>query len=203
MYPETLSTGHRVIWSLPEQLRTTNLVLVLHDAGSTPETVAEHYFNLLPPGATGLAVQAGFPATFGHNWFTTTDPAQLNFPEIMSAAHRVFDAIDDDEYGNHPYTSIQAIGVGQGAALATTMLRVRPETLNGVIGVNGYVLEDPMLGALDNPETNTGLRVLWVKLGARELPNAKFSAQWLTTHTRLLEAETTTSITPFLTQNVN
>ena len=204
MYSETLTTGHRAIWSAPEHRRTTQLVLILHDAGSTPETVAEYYFDYLPEGTTGLALQAGFDATFGHNWFTISDYRHPSFPEVLSAAHRVFDALDDDEYGNTSYTSIQVIGVGQGAALATTMLRIRPEAMNAVIGINGYVIDNPMLEALDKPaEQLEPRRVLWITIGETEHPSAKFAHHWLTTHTRVIEAETTSGITPFLTQNVS
>ena len=205
MYAETLATGHRAIWSLPEHLHTANLVLILHDAGSTPETVAEHYFSHLPPGTTGLALQAGFNAAFGHQWFTSQDHQYQNFPEILSAAHRVFDAIDDDEYGTTSYDSIQVLGIGQGAALATTLLRVRPEALNGVVGLNGYVIDNPMLAALDGPGENTqSKRVLWITFGEElDHPSAEFATQWLTAHTRLVEAKTTSAITPFLSQNVS
>ncbi len=205
MYPETLATGHRAIWSAPEHLRTTNLVLIFHDAGSTPETVAEHYFGYLPDGATGLALQADFDATFGHNWFTSQDHHNENFPEVLSAAHRVFDVIDDDEYGTTSYTSIQAIGIGQGAALATTMLRVRPEAFSGIVGLNGYVIDNPMLAALDTPGENTdSKRVLWITMGEQSsYSSAEFAKEWLTTNTRVIEAETISAITPFLTQNVS
>lgn len=204
MYPETLATGHRAIWSQPQHQRTTNLVLVFHDAGSTPETVAEHYFDHLPENFTGLALQAGFDATFGHNWFTSPEHQNANFPEVMSAAHRIFDAIDDDEYGNTSYTNIQAIGVGQGAAIATTLLRIRPEAISGVIGLNGYIIDNPMLAALDAPENDVEpTRVLWISLGEEPHPAAEFTQTWLTTHTRVTEAKTTSAITPFLTQNVS
>lgn len=205
MYAETLATGHRAIWSLPQHLRTTKLVLIFHDAGSTPETVAEHYFSHLPTGITGLALQAGFNAAFGHNWFTSQDHQNSNFPEVLSAAHRVFDAIDDDEYGTTAYTSIQAIGIGQGAALATTLLRVRPEAFSGVVGLNGYVIDNPMLAALDTPEHDAqSKRVLWITFGEEpDHPSAEFSKNWLTTHTQFVEAKTTSAITPFLIQNVS
>lgn len=205
MYAETLATGHRAIWSLPEHLRTTNLVLIFHDAGSTPETVAEHYFDQLPPGTTGLALQAGFNAAFGFNWFTSQDHDNPNFPEVLSAAHRVFDAIDDDEYGTTSYTSIQALGVGQGAAMATTLLRVRPEAINGVVGLNGYIIDNPLLAALDTPENDVpSQRVLWITIGdTPDHPSAEFTKNWLTTHTQFVEAKTTSAITPFLSQNVS
>ncbi|MGO1537311.1 MAG: hypothetical protein ACTHWM_10455 [Yaniella sp.] len=206
MYPETLTTGHRVIWSLPEHLRTDNLVLVFHDAGSTVETVAEHYFAYLPEATTGLAIQAGFDATFGHSWFTTNDYQHPNFPEVISTAHRVFDAIDEDEYGTSNYASIQLLGIGQGAAVATTVLRVRPEAINSVVGLNGYVIENAMLAALDNgsSETTTDIApVLWITTENVEDESTIYTHDWLTAHTRLTEAETTSAITPFLTQNVS
>lgn len=201
MFPETLTTGHRGIWSHPEQQRTKQLVLMLHDGGSTPETVAERYFHHLPQGATGLALQAGFQATLGHNWFTTQDHQHPSFPEVISAAHRVFDALDDDEYGTTSYTNVQVLGVGQGAALATTMLRVRPEALNAVIGIDGYVIDNPMLAALDQSVASQPRRILWVSTDTDQHSAAEFSHHWLTTHADVTEAETTSAITPFLTQN--
>ena len=206
MYPETLTTGHRVIWSLPEHLRTDHLVLVFHDAGSTVETVEEHYFRYLPEATTGLAIQAGFDATFGNSWFTTYDHQHANFPEVISAAHRVFDAIDEDEYGTSNYASIQLLGVGQGAALATTLLRVRPEAINSLVGLDGYVIDNAMLGAFDDGDAETSTTatpVLWISTENTNDPSAEFAHDWLTAHTRLTEAETNSGITPFLTQNVS
>lgn len=197
MHPEILPTGHRGIWSQPAHLRTDRLVLVFHDAGSTPETVAEHYFKYLPADATGLALQAGFSAAFGHNWFTTADHAHPSFPEILSVAHRILDAIDDDEFGSTSYRRVHAIGVGQGAAVATTLLRVRPEAIDGVVGLNGYVLDNPMIAALDVPDP--AKPVLWISIGDAEHPSAEFSRNWLTTHTALTQAKTTSAIKPFLT----
>jgi hypothetical protein len=204
MYPETLATDHRVIWSQPEHSRTTNLVLVFHDANSTAETAAEHYFASLPDTTTGLAIEAGFDDTFGHRWFQTDHYANPNFPEVLSAAHRVFDAIDEDEFGTSRYTSIQLLGIGQGAAIATTMLRVRPEAINSVVAINGYVLDNPMLAALDTTEAalkNTP--VLWIGAEDQHDPSVEFTREWLTTHTRVVEAENSSAIAPFLTQNVS
>lgn len=204
MYPETLTTGHRVIWSLPEHLRTANLVMILHDADSTVETAAEHYFSQLPEATTGLALQAGFDTTFGHSWFTTTNHQHPSFPEVISTAHRVFDAIDEDEYGTSNYHSLQLLGVGQGAAVATTMLRVRPEAINSVIGIHGYVVDNAILAALDNAESSAETTpVLWVVAEKVDPPAAAFARDWLTAHTRVIEADNTSAITPFLTQNVS
>ena len=201
MYPAMLDTGHRAIWSHPEHLRTTQLMLFFHDAGSTPDTVAEHYFSFLPPGTTGLALQAGFDATFGHSWFTTQDHQHPSFPEVLSAAHRVFDALDDDEYGTTSYSSIQALGVGQGAALATTMMRVRPEAFSAVVGINGYVVDNPMLAALDQPaEREDATPVLWVNESESDSAATTFSREWLAAHTRFTEAETTSAILAFLAE---
>lgn len=204
MYPETLDTDHRVIWSRPEHLRTNSLVLVFHDANSTAETAAEQAFDFLPEATTGLAIQAGFDATFGHSWFTTDHYANPNFPEVLSAAHRVFDAIDDDEFGTSRYTSIQLLGLGQGAAIATTLLRVRPEAINSVAGINGYVIDNPMLAALDTTDASLqNTPVLWVGSEDQHDPSAEFTRDWLTAHTRVIEAENNSAIAPFLTQNVS
>lgn len=204
MYPETLDTGHRVIWSKPETSRTTNLVLVLHDANSTPDTAAEHYFDLLPETTTGLAIQAGFEDTFGHRWFSSNQYTNPNFPEVLSAAHRVFDAIDEDEYGTSNYASIQLVGIGQGAAMATTLLRIRPEALTSLVVINGYVIDNPMLAAFDTPDETSGTPpVLWLGSNDHDAAATQFTRNWLTTRTRVTDAEDTSAITPFLTQNVS
>ena len=199
MYPALLGTGHRAIWSHPEHLRTDQLVLLLHEADSTPETVAEQYFTYLPAHTTGLALQAGFEATSGHSWFTTQDHQHPSFPEVMSAAHRVFDALDDDEYGNTSYSSVQVIGVGQGAAMATTMMRIRPEALTSVVGVNGYVVDNPLLAALDQPTgRDDAVRILWFNERQSDSASAQFSRDWLKAHTRLTETANTSDILAFL-----
>lgn len=203
MYPEMLATGHHAIWSAPAGQRTTDLVLVLHDAGSTPQAAADQLFAHLPDGTTGLAL-AGHDGT----WFSTPDHVNPNFPEILAAAHRVLDALDDDEFGTTSYTRIQVAGIGQGAALATTLLRVRPEAISGVVGINGYVIDNPMLTALDGPGDSTSnpaepVRVLWIHDGPTDHPGAEFSRDWLTTHTAVTKAKTPSAITPFLTQNVS
>ena len=144
MYPETLATGHRAIWSLPQQQRTTKLVLIFHDAGSTPETVAEHYFCHLPTETTGLALQAGFNAAFGHNWFTSQDHQNPNFPELLSAATEslmLLTTTNTPLLHQHP-----GHRHWPGAALATTLLKYAP-VFSGVIGLNGYVIDNPMLAA--------------------------------------------------------
>ena len=204
MYPETLHTGHHVIWSQAPNQRTTSLVLVLHDASSQPQRAAETFFSLLPETTTGLAIQGGLPDANGHSWLSTNDHQTSGFPEIIAAAHRIFDAIDQDEFGTHNYTSVQVIGIGQGAAMATTMLRVRPEAITSVVGVNGYVLDNPMLAALDtSTDADPSTPVLWVTTDDQSHPGAEFSANWLTRHTQVINAETTSEITPFLRQKVS
>ena len=202
MYPETLHTGHHVIWSQSPNQRTTSLVVVLHDAGSQPQRAAETFFNMLPETTTGLAIQGGLTAANGHSWLSTNDYDNPNFPEIIAAAHRIFDAIDQDEFGTHDYTSIQIIGIGQGAAMATTMLRIRPDAITSIVGVDGYVLDNPILAALDtSKDTKPSTPVLWVT--TEDHPGAEFSANWLTMHTQVIDAETTSEITPFLRQKVS
>lgn len=202
MYPQTLHTGHHVIWSQSPNQRTTSLVVVLHDAGSQPQRAAETFFSMLPETTTGLAIQGGLTAANGHSWLSTNDYDNPNFPEIIAAAHRIFDAIDQDEFGTHDYTSIQIIGIGQGAAMATTMLRIRPDAITSIVGVDGYVLDNPMLAALDtSKDTKPSTPVLWVT--TEDHPGAEFSANWLTMHTQVIDAETTSEITPFLRQKVS
>ena len=61
-----------------------------------------------------------------------------------------------------------------------------------------------MLAALDeSADTNQVKDILWIGTGETDQQSADFSHHWLTTHTRVTEAETTSAITPFLLQNVS
>src|SRR5699024_1618152 len=122
MYPETLHTGHHVIWSQSPNQRTTSLVVVLHDAGSQPQRAAETFFNMLPETTTKLESQGCLTAANGHSWLSTNDYHDPNVAEITAAAHRVVDASDLDDFDNPYYNSIQSSGIGIGAGMATTML---------------------------------------------------------------------------------
>src|SRR5699024_12057220 len=89
---------------------------------------------------------------------------------------------------------------------STTLLRVRPEAINGIVGIGGYVIDNAMLATLDNGGAEIAAETtpaLWLTTSESHDPSAEFSRAWLTAHTRFIEAETTSAITPFLTQNVS
>src|SRR5699024_12128171 len=116
--------------------------------------------------------------------------------------HFIVEALHEEQFGTHDYTSIRIIGVGQGAAMATTMMRIRTDAITRIVGVDGYVLDNPMLAALDtSKDTKPSTPVLWVT--TEDHPGAEFSANWLTMHTQVIDAETTSEITPFLRQKVS
>src|SRR5699024_4387167 len=147
-------------------------------------------------------IHDGLTAANGQSWLSTNDYDNPNFPEIIAAAHRIFDAIDQDEFDTHDYTSIQNTGIGHGSATANTMLRSRPDAITSIVSDDGYVLDSPMLAALDtSKDTKPSTPVLWVT--TEDHPGAEFSANWLTMHTQVIDAETTSEITPFLRQKVS
>src|SRR5699024_12243978 len=100
------------------------------------------------------------------------------------------------------YISIHIIGICQVPASATPILRIRPDAITSIVGVDGYVLDNPMLAALDtSKDTKPSTPVLWVT--TEDHPGAEFSANWLTMHTQVIDAETTSDITPPLRPKVS
>ena len=142
---ETISSGHSVVWSRPPAERAgTDLVLVFHGYGSNEVRAARRHFPMLPERCTGLAVRGGFeidetasegPGDPGaHGWFLLDLLLQSDFAQVLAAAHRVFDVLSAEEVVAAGFRTVSVLGFSQGMAMATTVLRLRPEAFTcGVV----------------------------------------------------------------------
>ncbi|MCK6091081.1 alpha/beta hydrolase [Micrococcus endophyticus] len=166
---ETLRSGHPVVWSRPAAERPgTDLVLVLHGYGSNEVRAANRFFPMLPERCTGLAVRGGFEidaaATEGpgdpgaHGWFLLDLMLQSDFAQVVAAAHRVFDVLASEEVAQARFRTVSVLGFSQGMAMATTLIRLRPEAFACGVGLSGFVVDNELLAVLDSPPEGPGPR---------------------------------------------
>lgn len=166
---ETISTGNDVVWSRPAAERAgTDLVIVLHGYGSNERRAARTFFPMLPERCTGLAVRGGFEidadAAEGeddpgaHGWFLLDLLLQSDFAQVLAAAHRVFDVLGSAEVAQAGFRTVSVLGFSQGMAMATTVIRLRPEAFTCGVGLSGFAVHNELLAMLDSPAEGPGPR---------------------------------------------
>ena len=207
-----LDSGHHVIWNRPAGERDgTDLVVVIHGYGSNELRAAQGYFSMLPEGVTGLAVRGGFeidssaaPVTDGPvgdgsgpggpdpgawGWFLLDYFLTNDFAEVIAAAHRIYDLLEAEEVTGHRFRSVSVLGHSQGMAMASTVMRLRPEAFTCVVGLSGFVLSNQLLETLDSPAEGPGPRPFFWGRDPQDLvihPDAvAYTANWLDRHTLL------------------
>jgi len=131
-----------VVWSKPESERAgTPLLVMLHGYG-TDETRMAELFPGLPPAFTCAALRG--PKVIGddYGWFLLDYFLTHDFADVITATNSVFSWIDTVR-GQH--SSVSLLGYSQGMAMASTLLRLRPEAFKAVVGLSGFVLDNELL----------------------------------------------------------
>jgi phospholipase/carboxylesterase len=131
-----------VVWSKPEPERAgTPLLVMLHGYG-TDETRMADLFASLPPEFTCAALRG--PKVIGddYGWFLLDYFLTHDFADVISATNSVFSWIDAVKAR---YSSVSLLGFSQGMAMASTLLRLRPEAFRAVVGLSGFVLDNELL----------------------------------------------------------
>ena len=131
-----------VVWSRPEHERAgTPLLVMLHGYG-TDETRMAELFASLPPDFTCAALRG--PKVIGddYGWFLLDYFLTHDFADVITATNSVFSWIDSVKAR---HSSVSLLGYSQGMAMASTLLRLRPEAFRAVVGLSGFVLENELL----------------------------------------------------------
>lgn len=172
---------------------------MFHGYGSNERRAAAAMFACLPPGCTGLAVRGGFeidasatdgagdPGAWG--WFLLDPFLTADFAQVMAAAHRVLDLPQDEAVAQYGFRTVSVLGFSQGMAMATTLIRLRPEAFACGVGLGGFVLDDALLATLDSPPEGPGPRpFFWGRDVADPVIHTGAVAvtrDWAEAHTRL------------------
>lgn len=172
-----------VIWSKPEAERGgTPLLVMLHGYG-TDETRMARHASVLPAEFTCASLRAPRRMDGGYGWFLLDYFHTNDFAEVVAAASGVLAWIDTVKA---QHTSVSLLGFSQGMAMASTLLRLRPEAFAAVVGLSGFVLENDLLAALEPLERRVPF--FWGRDTADFVINADavaFTRSWLRENTEL------------------
>ena len=172
-----------VVWSKPEPERAgTPLLVMLHGYG-TDETRMAELFPGLPPAFTCAALRG--PKVIGddYGWFLLDYFLTHDFADVITATNSVFSWIDTVR-GQH--SSVSLLGYSQGMAMASTLLRLRPEAFRAVVGLSGFVLDNELLAMSESFETRPPF--FWGRDKADPVINEDATAhteEWLERNTQL------------------
>ncbi|MDR2254452.1 MAG: phospholipase [Arthrobacter sp.] len=161
----------------------TDLVLMLHGYGSDTSAVTP-LFEVLPPNATGVAVRGPFEMDDEqYGWFLLDWGLRPDLSRVIEAAASVL-ALQDRLAAT--FRSVSVLGHSQGMAMATTLLRLRPQAYRCAVGLSGFVVDQPLLD-LGN-EQAPRVPFFWGRDPDEFVINPEAqarAAEWLKEHTAL------------------
>ena len=172
-----------VVWSRPERERAgTPLLVMLHGYG-TDETRMAELFPSLPPEFTCAALRG--PKVIGddYGWFLLDYFLTHDFADVITATNSVFAWIDSVKA---KHSSVSLLGYSQGMAMASTLLRLRPEAFRAVVGLSGFVLDNELLAMSESFTARPPF--FWGRDKADPVINDDATAhteEWLNRHTQL------------------
>lgn len=142
----------QVRWSHDAARPDTDLVVFLHGFGADEN-------DLFPLGQyfddrfTIASVQAPkqLPAHFGgYCWYPISTELNANSADVRTAITQLDEWVQSVA---DTYRSVTLLGFSQGMAMATSLMRMRPGAYAAVIGLSGFVIQDPVLQDLFDDET--------------------------------------------------
>ncbi|WP_422935044.1 alpha/beta hydrolase [Sinomonas sp. P47F7] len=172
-----------VVWSRPAAERAgTPLLVLLHGYGSSPENILAATRGL-PPEFTLAAPRGPLDVGGDRGWFLLDYFLANDFAEVMATTTAV-QAWANTVRGSH--SSVSLVGFSQGMALASTLLRLKPEAYAATVGLSGFVLESEILSLTESlPERPP---FFWGRDAEDPVINpdaVAYSAEWLDEHVQL------------------
>jgi phospholipase/carboxylesterase len=172
-----------VLWSKPEHERAgTPLLVMLHGYG-TDESRMSKLFGSLPAEFSCAALRG--PKDFGgyYGWFVLDYFLTHDFADVVTATNTVLAWIESVKAR---HSSVSLLGFSQGMAMASTLLRLRPEQFRAVVGLSGFVLDNELLAMSESFDARPPF--FWGRDKADVVINdaaTEHTADWLHRHTQL------------------
>ena len=174
-----------VAWSKPETQRYgTPLLLMLHGYG-TDETRMSTHFGALPAAFTCAALRGPKDISGDYGWFLLDYFLNNDFSDVIDAASGVSAWLAGEQM-RFNFSSVSLLGYSQGMAMATTLLRLRPEAYTAVVGLSGFVLDNALLAA--GEPLPARIPFYWARDRADLMINpeaVRFTEDWLRQNTAL------------------
>ncbi len=127
-----------VLWSRPEEDRAGRpLLVLLHGYGANEQDLLS-LADMLPEEFVVASLRAPLVSGPGFTWFPLTASIEYSLDAVKHAAAYAQDWIDSVR-ADHP--SVTLLGFSMGMALATTLLRQRPDGYAAVVGLSGFVVD--------------------------------------------------------------
>lgn len=126
-----------VIWNNEPADRTdTPLVVMFHGYGSHEEDLLAMIPALLPT-ATYASLRAPQQAGMGYQWFPLSGDLSFSSDAVIAAVEPVSAWLQDQ--AQH-HSKVFLLGFSQGMAVATSVARHIPETVDAVVGLSGFAV---------------------------------------------------------------
>ncbi|MET4093636.1 phospholipase [Arthrobacter sp. UYCu712] len=172
-----------VVWSKPEHERAGTPLLVMMHGYGTDESRMAKLFDGLPPDFTCVALRG--PKVIGdhHGWFLLDYFLTHDFADVISSTNAVFAWIESVKAR---HASVSLLGFSQGMAMASTLLRLRPEQFRAVVGLSGFVLDNELLAMSESFDVRPPF--FWGRDKDDLVINdaaTEHTAEWLQEHTQL------------------
>lgn len=177
-----------VEWSNSEAERKgTPLLVMLHGYGSSEKRMSA-LFDAMPNGFTCAAPRAPKDISGDYGWFLLDYFLNNDFADVIAAATGVLAWVDQVKE-KYSFSSVSLMGFSQGMAMATTLLRLRPDAFSAVVGLSGFVIHNELLAASEPLAAQRPF--LWAHDPADLVINpdaTEFTAEWLAQNTELSQA---------------
>ncbi|MBD7996001.1 phospholipase [Arthrobacter sp. Sa2CUA1] len=175
-----------VLFSKPEAERAGTPLLVLFHGYLANEEDLMGLAEYLPGEFTIASVRAPMALGPGYTWFPLMNEPDFSVDRVVSAVQDVSDWLDSIR---DQHTSVSLLGFSMGMAVASTLLRHRPEEFAAVVGLSGFVV--PAEGnAFFHDEELAELKVpfFWGRDQADPVidePRVEYTHGWLNGYTKL------------------
>ena len=130
-------TPHVVIAHARQEIEESPLLVLLHGFGADEADllpVATH----LPPQFEIASIRVPFEQGPGRAWFPLQQEAAFDFATVEAVVDRLADWLQ--ERREH-HDKIVLLGFSQGMAVATSLLRRRPELVDAIVGCSGFAFD--------------------------------------------------------------
>lgn len=175
-----------VLFSKPEEERAGTPLLVLFHGYLANEEDLMGLAGHLPEEFTIASVRAPQALGPGYSWFPLMHEPDYSVDRVVSAVQDVSDWLDGMR---EQHSSVSLLGFSMGMAVASTLLRHRPEEFAAVVGLSGFVVPAEGNGFFHDEEL-AALKVpfFWGRDQADPVIDAErieYTHAWLNGHTKL------------------
>ncbi|WP_309080333.1 alpha/beta fold hydrolase [Zhihengliuella sp.] len=126
-----------VVWNRPDEQRADTPLLVLFHGYLSHERDLIGLAPMLPEEFTLASVRAPHALGPGFTWFPLLNEPDYSFDRVARA---VDDVIGWLEGVRAQHSSVTLLGFSMGMAVATSVLRRRPDLADAVVGLSGFAI---------------------------------------------------------------